>query len=510
MKCYRAMLKQLAGGMLSCNAIAKQRSMSHHTVRRAARIREEQELTSAQIDISSDEELSAIFYPNRRPSGRFVDPDWQEIHTLIRQGFTRLMLHEQYSRNTGLENAMSYREFCRRFEAYVQTLDPVMRIDHAPGYALQTDYAGYAPLAREHRSREVFSFKLFVATLPFSRLIAASIVRSEKTNDHIEANMAALTYIGGAPVVLVPDNLKAAVLSRPRHGSPRINPEYQGFADHYGIGIDPARPRRPQDKSAVENSVKLVQRSLRLHFHDRPVPTLTQLREALARIVEALNAKPLRRANGHSRRSLFEAEERGHLQPLPIDPYQIADARTEARVGKDYHVAFKGCYYSVPHRWIGETISVAADSRTVRISRKGLEVAIHPRLHGAGEASTHAEHRPVAHRAASCQDIREWAASYSEPVRIIAASETANSQTPRLKKQYIEWIKGLPRRFTRRRFEMACKRAVELDDLRFKHVENVLLRGIEAAPSGISKGARIEAKGNVRGAGYYGGKGTEL
>ncbi|WP_230293246.1 IS21 family transposase [Croceicoccus sp. Ery5] len=510
MKNYRAMLRQLVRGKLSCNAIAVQRNMSHHTVRRASRIIEQQRITADQIDNLGDAELEALFYPARRPAKRFVEPDWSKDHNLIRTGFTRLEMHERYVQNAGNGRTMSYREYCRRFAIYLRALDPVMRIDHAPGYALQTDYAGYTPKACDHGSISPVSFKLFVATLPFSRLVYAVIARSEKTNDHIDANIAAIQNIGGSPLVLVPDNLKAAVLSRPRFGPPRINAEYQSFADHYGIGISPARPNHPQDKSAVENSVKLVQRALRLRFHNRPVPSLTELRLTLSDIVEKINEKPLRRANGHSRRSLFEAEERAHLQPLPPEPYLPIETRAEALVGRDYHVIFRGCYYSVPHIYTGETVSLTVESQTVHISLKSKSIATHPRLHGTGRTSTLPEHRPQHHRLAATEDILEWAETYAEAVRTLAAADISSPLPAHLRKQRTEWIKSLPRRFTRRRFEMACQRAVDLGDLRFKHVENALIRGIETTLPQQIDGTGIVARSNVRGADYYGKKGSSL
>ncbi|HRI07537.1 MAG TPA: hypothetical protein PKW35_06955, partial [Nannocystaceae bacterium] len=53
------------------------------------------------------------------------------------------------------------------------------------------------------------------------------------------------------------DRLKA-VVQRADPTEPLINPVFQEYAQERGFVIDPARPRRPQDKARVERSVRDV------------------------------------------------------------------------------------------------------------------------------------------------------------------------------------------------------------------------------------------------------------
>lgn len=48
----------------------------------------------------------------------------------------------------------------------------------------------------------------------------------------IEAHVRALEFIGGVPMVITPDNLKAGV-TKPHYYDPDINTSYQEFACHY-------------------------------------------------------------------------------------------------------------------------------------------------------------------------------------------------------------------------------------------------------------------------------------
>ena len=56
------------------------------------------------------------------------------------------------------------------------------------------------------------------------------------------------------PELIVPDNPKTGVIRACRY-DPDLNPTYQEWARHYGVGVLPARPGKPKDKAKVENGV---------------------------------------------------------------------------------------------------------------------------------------------------------------------------------------------------------------------------------------------------------------
>jgi transposase len=60
------------------------------------------------------------------------------------------------------------------------------------------------------------------------------------------------------PRLLVPDNLKSGV-TKASFYDPELNRTYGSMAAHYGVGILPARPRKPKDKAAVEAGVRFAQ-----------------------------------------------------------------------------------------------------------------------------------------------------------------------------------------------------------------------------------------------------------
>jgi transposase len=81
---------------------------------------------------------------------------------------------------------------------------------------------------------------------------------SQTLPDWIGAHVRMFRSFGGVPRLVVPDNLKSGV-NKVSFYDPEINLSYGRMAAHYGIGVLPARPRRPKDKAKVEAGVRFAQ-----------------------------------------------------------------------------------------------------------------------------------------------------------------------------------------------------------------------------------------------------------
>lgn len=211
----------------------------------------------------------------------------------------------------------------------------------------------------------------------------------------IGAHVRALAFLGGAPEVLVPDNLKAGVHS-PHLYEPAVNPTYQEFARHYGVAVVPTRSRKPKDGAKVEGSVQVVERWILSRLRDRTFFSLTELNQAIRDLLVKLNERPMKQL-GQSRRELFLELDRPALQPLPTQAYEFARWK-KARIHIDYHVAFDKHYYSVPHALRGKEVDVRATEQTVEIYYQRQRQASHARVHSPGRYSTRREHMPLAHQ----------------------------------------------------------------------------------------------------------------
>jgi transposase len=116
--------------------------------------------------------------------------------------------------------------------------------------ARRTDMHRLQELVRLHR--------LGVMVLGHSRHQYAEVVFDQRTATWLELHQRAFAWFGGVPKVIVPDNLKAAVISAAFGVSslPELNRSYREFARHHGFRVDPTPPRSPKKKGKVESSVK--------------------------------------------------------------------------------------------------------------------------------------------------------------------------------------------------------------------------------------------------------------
>lgn len=111
------------------------------------------------------------------------------------------------------------------------------------------------PRDRTHPAGDVF-----VLVLGHSRHQVCRVVFDQKIDTWLRLHVEAFEELGGVPKVLVPDNLKAAVIRAAFGvgGDAILNRSYRELARHYGFKIDPTPPRSPEKKGKVESGVKYV------------------------------------------------------------------------------------------------------------------------------------------------------------------------------------------------------------------------------------------------------------
>ena len=91
------------------------------------------------------------------------------------------------------------------------------------------------------------------------------------------------------PRLVVPDNLKSAI-HKASFYDPELNRSYGMMAHHYGVGILPARPRKPRDKAKVEAGVRFAQTYILGRLRRQTFFSLAECNAAIAKMVEHINA----------------------------------------------------------------------------------------------------------------------------------------------------------------------------------------------------------------------------
>lgn len=470
-------------------------------------------LTWQQAQGMSDAEVEGRLFRHvgrNEPSTRApIDFVWvhRELH---RAGVTLQQLWLEYrqaaaGRAVGEVSAYQYSQFCDLYAGFRARLEPSMRQVHRAGEKVFIDYSGKKPHLVDRETGEIIEVELFVAVLGASNYTYAEATLTQRLGDFVASNVRALEYFGCVPEVVVPDQLRSAV-SGPHRYDPEINATYLEMAQHYGVAIIPARPKKPKDKAKVEVGVQVVQRWILACLRNRSFFSLDELNAAIAELLERLNARPFQKLDG-CRRSAFESIDRPAMKPLPARRYELAEWK-DATVSIDYHVEYEGRLYSVPHAMIGAEVEVRATAMTVEILHGGQRVVAHRRSYGPkGTPVTLEEHRPKSHRDYGQwppSRIVSWAVSIGPSVGGVVERILADRPHPEQGYRSCMALIRTAKQYGHERTEAACKRALAIGAPTRKSVEAILKRGLDRAPLDDSDAApRIVVHENIRGGDYF-------
>lgn len=275
---------------------------------------------------------------------------------LRRTGVTRALLWEEYRQSR--PDGYGYSQFCHHLDQHSSAkVKPSLVLEHAPGEKLYIDFAGKTIPYIDRETGEVIACQLFVACLPFSDYTFTMAVPSQSLADFLHALACCLEFLGGVPMILVPDNFKAAVVKADRY-EPDINRSLEDFASHYGMSVIPTRTAKPKDKARVENQVKILYSRIYAKLRNRQFFDLYSLNEAIRIQLKAHNQTRMKQ-KGHCREEQFLAAEKPLLAPLPTERFELRH-HTELTLSKNNHVylARDKHYYSAPHTLIGKKLKV--------------------------------------------------------------------------------------------------------------------------------------------------------
>src|SRR6202020_3108567 len=253
---------------------------------------------------------------------RRAEPDWAALaRELKRPGVTMSILWEEH--REAHPEGYGYSRFCDLLRGFERRLTPVMRQHHVAGEKAFVDYAGKRVGIVDPSTGEIREAELFVGVLGASNLTYAEATWTQTLPDWTGAHVRMFRFFGGAPKLLVPDNLKSGV-TKASFYDPEINRTYGAMAAHYSVGILPARPRRPRDKAKVEAGVRFAQTYILGRLRHVTFFSLAECNAAIGVALERMNGREMRRL-GVSRRQLFETIERPVMQSLPDQDYEYAE-----------------------------------------------------------------------------------------------------------------------------------------------------------------------------------------
>jgi len=231
-------------------------------------------LDAPTIEGMSDAALEAALYPKAVAACARAVPDCAALHIELRKPkVTLALLHVEFIEQH--PDGIGYSAFCDRYREWSKRTSLVMRQVHVAGDKLFVDYAGMQPKIVDPNTGEVTEVELFVAVLGASNFTFAEATHTQRVADFVGSVARAMTFLGGVPNAIVPDQLKSAVTGACRY-EPAIQRATAELGRHYGTTILPARPKSPRDKAKVEAGVLVAERWLLARIRNETLSVATK------------------------------------------------------------------------------------------------------------------------------------------------------------------------------------------------------------------------------------------
>jgi transposase len=482
--------------------------VSRNTIKKYIRTFHGLKSTWQDVDDLTDKDLDELFCAEPVPS---VDNRLIPLHDFFKnqekrlrqRGVTLLRLWEEY--HLKHPNGFKMTAFYRHYNLWNRRASPSMHMSHKAGDKMFIDYTGEKLEVVDASSGEVKAMEVFVAILGASQLTYVEAVETQRVEDFIGCCENALYYFGGSPNAIVPDNLKSAVIKTNRY-EPKLNENFEAFADYYGMAVLPARAYKPKDKALVEGAVKITYQRI---FASMPTERPTSLAELNARIqalLEVYNGSPFK-GRTYSRREQFEEMEKATLQPLPERRFELKSSSV-ATVMKNGHVCLGADkhYYSVPFGYISKKVRVLYSKSVVDIFYRYELIATHARLRSAHNYTTDPSHMATQHMVLS-----EWNPDYflaqaraiGKDVEFYIAQVLHKKPHPEQAYKSCQGILSFARRVGHNRLIKACQRGHAYGLYHYRAIDDILQRGLDLFDLEEERQLPMPSHGNIRGKNYY-------
>jgi transposase len=249
--------------------------------------------------------------------------------------------------------------------------EPFLRLQMFPAEQGQVDWAhfGHVLVGRARRA-----LSCFVMTLSYSRALYLEFFFDQTMENFLRGHVHAFEAFGGAPRVILYDNLRSAVLER-RGNQIHFHPRLIELSAHYHFAPRPCQVRAGNQKGRVERAIRYVRDSF---WAGRTFTTLAECnRQAREWRDEVAHQRRWPGQDGRTVQEVFTTEQ-PRLLPLPLHPFPTE--RIEAvRSNKTIYIRFDLNDYSIPPEAVGRALTLAASDTAVRILDGAVEIARHPR-----------------------------------------------------------------------------------------------------------------------------------
>ena len=502
---YREILRLSSLGE-SIRFIARSTGSSRDTVTSVLNAAKKANISWPLDDEVSNKFLEETLFPDKRThNSSYTQPDFPFIHKeLARKGVTLTLLWEEYCERVRNDNGVPYMytQFCEKYRRWARITKTTMRITHKPGDAMQVDWAGAPITITNSITGEHEPAYIFVAVLPCSWYTYAEACDNMKMENWLSCHVHAFNYFGGVPRLLIPDNCKTAVNSNTRYET------ILELAKHYGTAIVPTRVRKPDDKAAVEGSVRFVSTWITASLRNRKFFSVAEAQQAVSEKLDELNRRPFKNSSG-CRLSAYEQEEKDFMRPLPRHAFEAA-IWLYPKVGYDYLISDGMNKYSVPYDLIGEKVEVKLTKSIVEVFYNQSRVAIHVRLDKRQrDPVVKPEHMPEAHRKYlnyTADEFIEWGQAVGPNTAKVVQYFLNEGREAEQGFKLCASLTKLEKRYSSETVEDACARVLNISS--HPTIRNISILCKASSKNNEEDSVNSDLQGNkthgiTRGAAYY-------
>lgn len=387
---------------------------------------------------------------------------------------------------------------------FIRPCNATIHLETKPAKQAQVDY-GFVGMMLDPVLNKLRRAYAFIMTLSHSRHRFVHFVFKQDTASWIDCHIRAFNFFGGVPETVLLDNLKAGVI-KPHIYDPTINRAYAELERYYGFVADPAKVRKPEHKGKVERNVTIVRQQV---IAGRNHKDIQSANEYAMKWCRNEIANRITRTTGETPWERYIRDEKKLLLKLPEKEFECP-VWQEGLVHKDHHVVFEGSFYSVPTKYISETVWVKATLRLVQIYHEEKLIKTHVRSTQKGKWVTDPQDYPdhvnkfLEKTPKACLDVAE---AMGEHVYFVISKVLTKASITKQRKA--QGILRLADKYSIARLNLACKRAISYNNLKYDCIKKILKLELdkEIAPTkrvASNVGAYLRDASEFAVEGYYG------
>lgn len=312
-----------------------------------------------------------------------LDPFKEYTLNRMQEGCTNaIVILEEIQEQGYTGGATTLRNFMRPYRGTLPER-ATERFETPPGRQAQVDW-GHFKVEWQGKKKRLYAF---IMVLCYSRMIYVEFTEDEKIDTLMGCHVRAMQYFGGITQTCLYDNMKTVVTGEDGEGNPIWNERFAQFATHHGFTVRRCQPYRARTKGKVENGVKYV----RQNFWPR-IREFTSLHDLNLRARAWMDTIANVRIHGTTHERPVDRWKEEGLKFFNRTPFESVE-RHARKVPADALVSYQTNRYSVPFRYVGETIEIQDDRNgMLRFHQGNRLVAEHPKTTGRYQVSINKKH----------------------------------------------------------------------------------------------------------------------